>query len=593
MPASAAAEDRKRKRTSLACDTCRVRKVRCDGRDPCLTCSSAGEECTYGLETSPKSKTDIVLDVALRSERLLREMSARLVQNDQPVNIVSSPVAVISPAPTDSTRRQFEIEHNISNAILSPFHASTTESILAWPHFDHLQSLRQDYSFSVFNLENSRPSFPQLPSAIQPYASRSDIERTIQNFSQNVNFWYPTMTRTKLRASQQIMTSGRLDDSESSCLALLVMALGSASALVASVAEYDDPVPEETENRSQWKVMSELYFDSALKKLHVAQMECTIDSVQCLFFAGLFFAFLQRPVQAWSFLSSAATKCRLLLLSQGSNIGLEDYECLRRIFWSCYILESDYLAELSALPQSGISDIESSIPLPGEFDTHDSPLDKEKSSLYFLACISIRRLLNRVHNLLYAKDTGASFDDAQFPSVVSELDHQLEQWRELLPPDFQFDASWSPAQSPQGGFLRQRYLTCRSVIYRPYLNWALSNSADIDGLPEDVYENCKRCLQACWMHGLNLKSFAHTVMVDTWICSLSMASAMLILLAASQITALQNCIRPISPVIGPHLEGLLRSWMHLPGQSGVSPSVKRSIELIGEVSQSLKEIIGD
>jgi len=161
---------------------------------------------------------------------------------------------------------------------------------------------------------------------------------------------------------------------------------------------------------------------------------------------------------------------------------------------------SDYLAELSALPQSGIAEIESSIPLPGHYTTHDDIEIEEESSLYFLACISIRRLLNRVHNLLYAKETGAGLHDARFPYVVSELDHQLEEWRELLPPAFQFSVDTQTMGSQHAGFLRQRYLTCRSVIYRPYLTWLFANTSSSLSFSSNVLEKCRICLDACLLH---------------------------------------------------------------------------------------------
>ena len=182
---------------------------------------------------------------------------------------------------------------------------------------------------------------------------------------------------------------------------------------------------------------------------------------------------------------------------------------------------SDYLAELSALPQSGIADIESSIPLPGQFATLDEMQSQEQSSLYFLACISIRRLLNRVHNLLYAKETGASLDDAQFPYIVSELHHQLDEWRDLLPPSFQFSVDTQPPINQHAGFLRQRYLTCQSVIYRPYLSCMLANPSSHSLVSPNVLEKSHVCLDACLLHIINLRGFTHTIMVDTWICSLS------------------------------------------------------------------------
>lgn len=182
---------------------------------------------------------------------------------------------------------------------------------------------------------------------------------------------------------------------------------------------------------------------------------------------------------------------------------------------------SDYLAELSALPPSGIAPIESSIPLPGvlPYPTHSTALQEEHSSLYFLACISMRRLLNRVHNLLYARN--ATLDWRRFPPVVAELDHQLDEWRDVLPSAFSFTVDTADVQTEAGAFLRQRYLTCRSVIYRPYLMWMLSRSSTAENPSAREVEGCRMCLDACLLHVLNLRGFAHTVFVDTWICSLS------------------------------------------------------------------------
>lgn len=196
---------------------------------------------------------------------------------------------------------------------------------------------------------------------------------------------------------------------------------------------------------------------------------------------------------------------------------------------------SDYLAELSALPQSGVSQVESSTPLPGDFDTHYSPEQKELSSLYFLACISMRRLLNRVHHLLYARSTGTALNPAKFPAVVRELDHQLDEWREVLPRALAFHVDFdavdgyrhydSATQTEAGSFLRQRYLTCRSVIYRPYLMWTLSGVQTTDtinsSLQQDAMKGSKICLDSCLLHILHLRGFGQTCLVDTWICSLS------------------------------------------------------------------------
>lgn len=218
----------------------------------------------------------------------------------------------------------------------------------------------------------------------------------------------------------------------------------------------------------------------------------------------------------------------------------------------------------------------------------------------------MRRLLNRVHDLLYARNNGVASDIYQFPSVVAELDHQLEKWKDLLPPPFQFTEDREPAKSTEAGFLRQRYLTCKSVIYRPYLTWALSLTTRGETVSPAVYEGCKTCLQACCLHAENLHGFPQTIMVDTWICSLSyattfpftwpvltfyrMASVMLIALATARETSLRTCLPANVTQIGPHLGKYLAQWMRVPGH-GTSPSVMQSIRLIEDASQSLSDIV--
>lgn len=44
----------KRKRSRVACEPCRDRKRKCNGRIPCNTCSDWGYECHYGYQPIPQ-----------------------------------------------------------------------------------------------------------------------------------------------------------------------------------------------------------------------------------------------------------------------------------------------------------------------------------------------------------------------------------------------------------------------------------------------------------------------------------------------------------------------------------------------------------
>ncbi|KFY74232.1 hypothetical protein V499_05730 [Pseudogymnoascus sp. VKM F-103] len=349
----------------------------------CNSATFAGEErseCNYGAEAGPKGKSDLILDGVLRMERHLEEMSAIITSNVGMLGhrVLTDPA--ISPEVTHSHDIAERSSHHqsqsttandtqgVHNAVLSGLHTSTTESVLDWPHFDIFPSIRQNY-IPIFQLEKSRSSLRTMTSTSVPYLRADEVQQVVEAFQSSINFFYPTMLKDKLLAVQHLVLSGNLDDSVSSCISLLVMALGCASQVVSLLFNAEALTPESLEYQLSQRRLAEIYFDGVLKRLYTTQLEISTESTQCLFFVALYFAYLQRPLQAWSYINTTAARCRLLL-SYGSSNSPDENECLRRIFWSCYILESDYLAEFAALPESGIASIESTIPLPGQYNTH-------------------------------------------------------------------------------------------------------------------------------------------------------------------------------------------------------------------------------
>ncbi|KAI5458541.1 hypothetical protein BGZ63DRAFT_391585 [Mariannaea sp. PMI_226] len=604
---------RKRLRTSHACDTCRARKIRCNGGHPCATCARSELDCLYGSEANSRAKSDLILEGVLRLEQCLHDLNANLTQSSLVLNSHNSHVSPSvafgsslsgSPHNDKSVRRpSIPVQtpmseargYSFDNAVLDSMHTSTTESLLQWPHFDPYPSLRTDHT-SIFHLEQSRSPLKMRPTTMYPYVAMEEIDSILDSFQHNVNFWYPTMSQSQIQKIRSTMESGvPPEDTVDACLTLLTLALGCASQIISGLRRDADTLSEdEIRKRLLKRNLADIYFESALRKMHAAHLSVNSEATQCLFFAALYFASLVRPLQAWEFLSVTASKCLLLLAYPPADCSPEDQERIRRIFWSCYILESDYVAELSACPPSGIARIESSVPLPGTYHTHLIESEEEQSALYFLACISMRRLLNRVHHILYARDTGAAMDTTRFPPIVAELNHQLDEWRDVLPAAFEFSIDTSETLTEAGGFLRQRYLTCLAVIYRPYLMWILSGSQvgghgiNASAPSQDALAKCQACIDACMLHVLNLRGYAHTVLVDTWICSLSMSGAMLILLAACQVPTLKSIIKPEVLKMGGHLKQLFREWRRCSFGTD-SPSVDQSLWIIHETERFIEE----
>jgi hypothetical protein len=133
--------------------------------------------------------------------------------------------------------------------------------------------------------------------------------------------------------------------------------------------------------------------------------------------------------------------------------------------------------------------------LPGAFEDEGIETPAGSDDLwYFLAEIALRKLLNRVSNLIYTKASPITSTAALDP-VVAELELQLSEWYNQLPAPVKFDHGRVPPTSAVQTVLRLRYFACRTIIFRPYvLAVLIKESAFMDA---SVQENCRKCLEAC------------------------------------------------------------------------------------------------
>lgn len=598
-----------RRRNAFACVSCRTKKIRCDGQEQCEACRTLGIDCHYNHENTPtKGKSDLILNSILRLEQSISSIDLNVTALRQDVSsIMHQPVVHhvsphsgrTFPALSEGRDDNHEVRttsfsgrssgndatlDEFSNATISS-HTSTTEAILHWPVFDSFPELRQEdvlKSGSVFRMESARTRSIQA-NPIVHLLSETELDRLVDAFSMSINFSYPIVSQRSINYLKYHYSTGDLDHSTKTCLILLILALGCAAEMVAIA---DEPAEVGEHRLMRFRMLGRVYFDGAMSRLHTAYCSTSAESIQCLALTALYFAYLQRPIQAWSMLSSTATACRVNL--SYSMLNADDMECVRRVFWMCFILESDYLAELPALPRFGIADVESNVPLPGRFDSHEHAESNDLSSLYFLACISMRRLLNRCHHLLFGQQQTQDKGSQRLSAIVSELNQQLEDWKTLLPPAFHFSTNTEPVHSQHGAFLRQRYLTCRALIHRPHLIKATADHAASRHSDSSTIYGAEQCLISSVLHILNLRPFRQTVLVDMWICSLSMAGTMMILLAASKTAVLSRCIASDIYVVGPHLISLLEKWAGVHGDDR-SPSVQQAtqwIKIIDNIVQS-------
>jgi hypothetical protein len=524
---------------ALQCEVCRSRKSRCDGTKPkCKLCTELGAECVYrepGVKLDAGDK--LILDRLDRLEGLVQVLlsrpSAAKAESDGgggdrgneasgaaaaaaaaasalasmgPANgspatsnggggggAAAPATATAAAAPTTATT-PFKRDEPVMSIPLTGLgawtgrplptsistmprtHTSSAMHLLGWPRIRNLVSRRYDPQ-ALLQLEMDREPLHTLSKT--PSVDLSNTHDYIRAYFDHVNVWYACVNPYTWRSHYLAALTNGFREGPESCIVLLVLALGQAS-VAGSISRV--PAPHDPPGLQ--------YFTAAWSLLPGMMTSHGVLATQCHLLAAAYLFYLVRPLEAWGLLSTTSTKLQLLLMAP-SRIPPEQRELTERIYWNVLLFESDLLAELD-LPHSGVFQHEDSIGLPGGFDGDKHDTAGPDNLWYFLAEISLRRLLNRVVQLIYSPDSAVT--TANLGPVVNELDFQLNQWYENLPLPLQFVWTRGPIPDPIQTVLRLRFYACRTIIYRPYILAVLDDEdAALDPV---VHKGCRNCLEA-------------------------------------------------------------------------------------------------
>ncbi|KAB2569055.1 hypothetical protein DBV05_g12269 [Lasiodiplodia theobromae] len=165
-----------------------------------------------------------------------------------------------------------------------------------------------------------------------------------------------------------------------------------------------------------------------------------------------------------------------------------DVDMIRRTFWTCSLIESWYYFDLN-LPRTEGGDFHDAIALP-DFDDRkdfgDHPSVESRYQYNFLSMLSLRALMHRTFEELQdASDEGRKEGEkADLKIVISELSHQLNTWRTILPQELAWNdvtrVDCNVGRGTRGvppllhvdillAQLRCRYYYARFMIHRPFV----------------------------------------------------------------------------------------------------------------------------
>ncbi|KAK9321542.1 hypothetical protein V1517DRAFT_326166 [Lipomyces orientalis] len=549
----------RRRRTVLACDVCRSRRTRCDGRRPrCSSCLQHDSPCIYRPAAAPApSKLEVEISTIRES---LDHITHLLSYRAEKLHAVASPVleAVAEDVPPEQ-----------EPAADFPFMTLRTRSMMT------IIGVEKGLADFLVNME--RADISRLAPAKGSGFLVLQYQRAVNAlaaFSERIHTWYPILHPGFSDQFFQAI-AGSFHNSTDSCLVLLVAAIGSLaesdSVMAALEARPDAP-----------------YIESALSMLPTVLVECSLRSLQCLVLFSVYYCCLVKPCQAHDYALMASFKAQNILKSQLYVDNAEKLELVRRAFWATLLIESELSVQFD-LAESGIWKLDSHIPLPDSHETWNiattaSPVvptspesvnsagtSSDEMRSYFLAEIAMRRML---HRCTISISTTSNGHFIYAPIIAAELELQLEQWHAVLPEHLRFGQPDldDRIESATAGFLQAQYYSCKASIYWPAVYQAIESSeADSDLLP-----HCHKFFDSYVNFMVSATSTVQHCLPNLW----TLYASIFIISMAALKAANTPCLRSTMPSRVAQCFELANEAFQVIG--GVSPSLTALQEILNE-----------
>ncbi|WZH48528.1 putative C6 finger domain protein [Fusarium acuminatum] len=553
-----------RQRVALACTYCRHRKRRCDAAKPrCNNCIRSEVDCHY--DDGPSQRID--------TSGGTKEIISRLKDIRDILDEQHQHLAVLSSLdPSQSVSRAGLLTSAISNANdASPSNASThdaqamdaepprfpshieqsSDAISSEPMnipVEHktsssyllglpaMRTLIGEYPANLFFLLESQSPLPpelspeQWQDPLPPFQiDRPLLDHLVTLFFSSVHVSHPVLDQAEFAQIYERFLEKGPDSSTESALCMTVFALGAVSSSAEGSCD------------SQCSPNGTEYMKYALPTLMLRSLwlfSFDLALAQALVLASVYFAYIVRPLHSWRLIYLATNLLQLKL----SNLdcqkqALNTEGAILRLFWSCFIIECDRLAELE-LPRSSLQQLTDDANLP-----RCENLDDVHMTAY-LAEISIRRLLNRIHNSLYLRkpnfpNTALSSTSLMTPdefsleelssitSVCEELHSQLDLWHAAIPEQFRPPLSLEEIENDRISILRIRYYAARHIIYRPFVLYVTTHSQS--QAPSTIIEKARICIESCRLYLYHTSKILRAPSQYTWTFALSSLGAVIML----------------------------------------------------------------
>ncbi|KAF5254602.1 hypothetical protein FANTH_670 [Fusarium anthophilum] len=540
QPGASSQPIQKRRRVTRACDECRRKKIKCDGKQPCTHCSVYSYECTYDKPSNrrrnPAPQYIEALESRLqRAESLLHKFMPDVdladpnldpaiqqeFRNRENARAQASKARQPPPPPPQPEQNEAHLtsmidsvgQLDIDEKGSLEFHGNSSGAVFLKRMKDHFRGMLGSSSKAPFLPRAERPAgleSPSLSSVGTPFSAvpsypelpPKDVARKLCYYSLSCAtclvriLHVPTFYEQMDKIYERPLDNLTKDETQYLGLLFSVMSLG----CMYNNLDDNDPgsMPYQDATEEGLK-----YYNAARSVLHDVTDCRDLISLQALLFIILFLQATSNLSSCYSFVGIALRSSLRIGLHrhlQHEKIDPIEQEVRKRVFYVVRQMDI-YVSTLLGFPLLlNVDDIDQPFPLEvdDEFITHTGILRPPPGSPSFFQAFNahseLMEILAKVTKYVYptkglgqtaAKDSKPASTYLISYGRIKEIEAELHSWFERLPQHWR-PSGEGPIETVRiRHLLRFAYAHVQLVLYRPFLHYVsprLSHGSKVDEL---------------------------------------------------------------------------------------------------------------